>query len=91
MKTLLITILCSVFCFSISAQKVIIKDKSDNTLLEIEDEGIGGSVFLPLISTPATTSHKLYNTSGRLFWNGTQMINNFAIDHLFLGGQAPVW
>jgi len=71
MKTLLlffITIILSAFTF---AQSVNVKDGDSNTLLQVNDEGTTGSITLPSLSSIDTSTGKLYNLSGSLYWNGT--------------------
>lgn len=42
-------------------------------MITIKDEGVGGSILLPSISTPDTTKSKLYNVGGQLHWDGVQL------------------
>lgn len=51
--------------------KMKVKDEDGNILMEVTDEGNGGSIYLkpnPLISSPAD---KLYNIGSTLYWNGS--------------------
>ncbi len=55
------------------AQKMTVKDSDSNVLMEVNDEGLVGSITLPSGPTPSITTNKLYNVSGGLFWNGTAL------------------
>jgi len=39
---------------------------------------VGGIITLSQNSAPNTTTNKLYNASGNLFWNGVDVINNYS-------------
>ena len=39
---------------------------------------VGGIVTLSQNSAPSTTTNKLYNSSGNLFWDGVDVINNYS-------------
>lgn len=68
------------------AQKMTVKDSDTNILMEVNDEGTVGSLVvdssnvrameidvltLPPIPASSTTTNKLYNVSGTLYWNGS--------------------
>jgi hypothetical protein len=55
------------------AQKMTVKDNDGNILMEVNDEGTVGSITLPSGSVPSTTTNKLYNVSGALYWNGSAL------------------
>lgn len=55
------------------AQKMTVKDSEANVLMEVNDEGSVGSITLPQGTAPGTTTGKLYNVGGSLFWNGTAL------------------
>ena len=60
---------------SILAQ-LTIKDQEStpNTLLQVNDEGNAGSIYLPYLSThPGDLDQKLYNYAGKLIWNGNEL------------------
>ena len=51
--------------------KVSIKDGT-TVLIEIENEGIAGSIFLPPLGN-SLSGPKLYNNGGTLFWGANQL------------------
>ena len=55
------------------AQKMTVKDSDLHVLMEVNDEGDVGSITLPSGSAPGTTTNKLYNVGGALYWNGSQL------------------
>ncbi len=61
-----------VIVFSVSGlAQMTVKDSDDNTLMEVNDEGIVGSILLPGTDVgPSDPHHKLYNVLGNLYWNG---------------------
>ncbi|NNF21457.1 MAG: hypothetical protein HKN67_05915, partial [Saprospiraceae bacterium] len=73
MKTVTTTLLLLLFPFLILSQKVTVKDDVDNILLEINDEGVTGSITLPGLFVPSVTTNKLYNAFGQLYWNGSKL------------------
>lgn len=49
-----------------------IKDTEGNLLISVEDEGTVGSINIPDTNlAPASTTNKLYNINGSLFFNGS--------------------
>lgn len=59
--------------------KVKDQEPIPNTLMQVTDEGISGSVLLPpLPSSPSDVDQKLYNISGELFWNGNMLGTSFS-------------
>jgi hypothetical protein len=55
------------------AQKMTVKDADANVLMEVNDEGLVGSITVPSGSAPSTTAYKLYNVGGSLYWNGAAL------------------
>ena len=56
------------------AQKMTVKDNASNVLMEVNDEGIVGSITIPAgAGAPTTKTNKLYNIGGSLFWNGSAL------------------
>ncbi len=54
--------------------KMEVKDGSNNLLMQVNDEGAAGSVTLPdVVSDPSSTTNKLYNKGGELYFNGNQV------------------
>lgn len=52
--------------------KMEVKDANANVLMQVNDEGSAGSVTLPDVgSDPSSTTNKLYNKSGALYFNGS--------------------
>lgn len=52
--------------------KMEVKDAGNNLLMQVNDEGSAGSVTLPdVVSDPSSTTNKLYNKSGALYFNGS--------------------
>ena len=51
--------------------KMTIKDEDSNVLMEVIDEGAGGSIYLkPLPADITTFDNKLYNVGTELYWSG---------------------
>jgi len=69
------------FCSSLIAQTVDVKDGESHTLLQINDEGSAGSLILPNVSS-GLSGNKLYNNGGNLYWGTNQ---------LGLAGSAGGW
>ena len=62
-----------IFVFCVSAQMTV-KDSDDNVLMQVNDESTVGSMTVPSSgSAPSTTTNKLYNVSGALYWNGSEL------------------
>ena len=59
---------------SISHGQLVVKDQEStpNTLLEVNDEGIAGSLTLPNVGNNLIGT-KLYNNGGKLFWGESQL------------------
>ena len=59
--------------------KRLVIDASGNVGLGVNDPDerleVNGAVHLDQVSAPGTTTDKLYNVSGSLFWNGTELGN----------------
>jgi trimeric autotransporter adhesin len=55
------------------AQKMTVKDSDAYVLMEVNDEGKVGSITLPSGAAPSTTTNKLYNQDGSLYWNGAAL------------------
>ena len=68
----IITVLL-LFSSAIYSQELKVEDASSNTLFEIYDEGTAGSILLPSFSSITTSTNKLYNLGGSLYWNGTAL------------------
>ncbi|RPH90275.1 MAG: hypothetical protein EHM72_19330, partial [Calditrichaeota bacterium] len=63
--------------YSLLAQKMTIKDSEENVLLEVNDEGASGSIFMPAgTAAPTGMVNKLYNLDGNLYWNGAVLSEN---------------
>ncbi|MBN1996711.1 tail fiber domain-containing protein [candidate division KSB1 bacterium] len=54
-------------------EKMTVKNSSGQLLLDITDEGGFGSITIPSGSAVAVPDGKLYNLSGTLYWNGTEL------------------
>lgn len=62
--------------FSSIFTQLTVKDQESipNTLIQINDEGIFGSIFFSTAySHPADPGSKLYSYAGNLFWNGNEL------------------
>jgi len=55
------------------AQKMTVKDSDTHILMEVNDEGLTGSISLPAGAEPDDTSAKLYNMGDKLYWNGSEL------------------
>jgi hypothetical protein len=55
------------------SQKMTVKDSDSNILMEVNDEGTVGSITVPSGTAPSTTTNKLYNVGGALYWNGNTL------------------
>ncbi|MFC1569937.1 tail fiber domain-containing protein [bacterium] len=64
---------CVIFLFSISYAQMTVTDSDTNVLMQVNDEGTTGSITLPTGSAPSTTTDKLYNISGALYWGGSML------------------
>lgn len=54
--------------------QILFKNETGNPILTITDEGNNaGSVTLPPLSSIGTSSNKLYNIGGSLYWNGSAL------------------
>ena len=53
--------------------QMIVKDSDANVLMQVNDEGSVGSITLPAGSSPSSTTAKLYNQGGDLYWNGSAL------------------
>lgn len=75
MKKALVIQLCLVsYAAGGFAQKMTVKDSENNILMEVNDEGQVGSITLPdTANAPASTTNKLYNLGGSLYWNGAAL------------------
>ena len=58
------------------------QDSTPNTLLQVNDEGVAGSITLNQLSTIGSPASKLYNLGGNLYWGSNQ---------LGLAGSAGGW
>jgi len=58
---------------NVAIAQMKVKDNESNVLMEVTDEGTVGSITLPPGSAPGTTTNKLYNVSGSLYWNGNEL------------------
>lgn len=55
-------------------QKMTVKDTDSNLLMQVNDEGTVGSITLEDSTVaPSTTTNKLYNVGGSLYWNGAAL------------------
>lgn len=70
-------ILACALCFLpvlLFGQKMTVKDSDSHVLMEVNDEGTVGSITVsPGSAAPSTTTNKLYNVSGSLYWNGSAL------------------
>ena len=85
MKQLIILFsILSLFTFSTFFAQLIVKDQeaTPNTLMQFNDEGSSGSITLPPLSSIGTSTSKLYNLGGNLYWGSSQ---------LGLAGSAGGW
>jgi hypothetical protein len=70
----LICLLCAVAFQYANAQKMSVKDSDGNVLMEVNDEGVVGSVILPDTNAALSSqTNKLYNLNGALIWNGAAL------------------
>jgi trimeric autotransporter adhesin len=56
--------------------KMSVKDNSDNVLIEVNDEGTKGSITISEFGVgqaPSSSSGKLYNVNGALYWSGSAL------------------
>ncbi len=54
--------------------KMTVKDEDGNVLMEVTDEGEGGSVYLkPIPALNSNYSSRLYNIGTQLYWNGFEL------------------
>ena len=73
-RMLLCIIVLLALATTATAQKMTVKDSDGNVLMEVNDEGTVGSIKLSSGgSAPATTTDKLYNVDGVMFWDGTDL------------------
>ena len=64
------------------AQSMIIRDSDSKVLMEVVDEGNVGSIMLPdTNAAPVSTTNKLYNLDGTLYWNGTDVSSGFSLPY----------
>jgi trimeric autotransporter adhesin len=68
---LIIFLLC--LAANVFSQKMTVEDSDGNVLMEVTDEDTAGSIMLPLGAAPGTTTNKLYNVGGSLYWSGTAL------------------
>ena len=82
MKKLLIPILILFFLNTLTFAQLIVKDQdaTPHTLLQVNDEGVAGSITLNQLSTIGTATSKLYNLGGVLYWAGSPLAT---------GGSSP--
>ncbi|MBN1781159.1 hypothetical protein JW948_08555 [bacterium] len=51
-----------------------VKDSESNVLMQVNDEGEAGSITMwPVKSISGVTASKLYNYSGTLYWDGSEI------------------
>jgi len=55
------------------SQQMVVKDSDAHVLMQVNDEGAVGSITMPSGTAPSVKTNKLYNVSGSLYWNGTQL------------------
>lgn len=83
-------IILVIFLFTLAStaftQKMTVKDIDLNVLTEVNDEGTIGSITLPSGSAPGTTTNKLYNASGALYWNGLK--TTLYVGYMYTTGSA---
>jgi len=66
--------LCLVTAGAGLSQKMTVKDSEANVLMEVNDEGTVGSITLEDSTVaPSTTTNKLYNVGGSLYFNGSEL------------------
>ncbi|MBN1779635.1 tail fiber domain-containing protein [bacterium] len=70
-------LLCTMLILALGTQlalaQMTVKDTDTNVLMQLNDEGTTGSLTFPDGSEPSTTTNKLYNVSGSLYWNGSAL------------------
>ena len=73
MKYQTIMILSVCLMTSYMYAQMTVKDTDTHVLMQVTDEGAAGSIRLPAGVAPSATSEKLYNVSGALYWNGSEL------------------
>ena len=76
MKKLIFTFVIFLFMCSTATfaqDKLIVKDKDGNVLMQVNDEGPAGSITLPPVMGLRLPGNKLYNLGGKLFFNGFEL------------------
>lgn len=81
-KIIVLLIILFILGFTDLSAQLTVKDQDTNLLLLVNDEGKGGSVTLPSLTSISTPSSKLYNLGGNLYWGSSQ---------LGLAGSAGGW
>ncbi len=90
-KPLLILGLIFTLCANLvlAQSKMEVKDDADNMLMQVNDEGAAGSVTLPDLSgNPTTTTNKLWNNGGTLYFNGNA-VGGFHNAYVKVSDQKP--
>lgn len=84
-----------IFLFTIAsmalAQKMTVKDSDSNVLMEVNDEGTKGSITLSKFAPstgPSTTTDKLYNVDGTLYWNGSSVATGSGLTLPYSGSTS---
>ncbi|NNF36858.1 MAG: hypothetical protein HKN68_22335, partial [Saprospiraceae bacterium] len=74
MKSILSLSILICFTVTVYTQEVSVKDADNNVLMEIYDHGRTGSIFLKEgVILLTGFEDKLYNVSGKLYWNGLKL------------------
>jgi len=73
MRNQTIFILCIGLMASHMYAQMTVKDTETHVLMQVTDEGTAGSIRMPAGIAPESTSDKLYNVSGQLYWNGSAL------------------
>ncbi|MFC1568943.1 tail fiber domain-containing protein [bacterium] len=61
-----------IWFYPVHAQMTV-KDSDTHILMQVHDEGDGGSLMFPVVEIPADPSNKLYNVSGSIYWDGSAL------------------
>ena len=71
-KTASLFVFLFMIVFSVSTfAQMTVKDSDNHTLMEVNDEGVVGSILLPQTdAAPSDKNNKLYNVLGNLYWDG---------------------
>jgi len=75
MRTSFYIIAISLLLIVINFGQLTVQDQEStpNTLMQVNDEGSSGSITLPSLSSIGSSASKLYNLSGSLYWDGSEL------------------